>query len=83
MNTIKDQVSELIQFTATTSEELVEQKNAFIDRLSEGVDKMKESKVFTEMEIKEVSRYGLQILNERFVSAKQDIVNTARKNFKF
>ena len=83
MNTIKNQVDELIQFTATSFDELSEQKNTFLDRLSEGVDKMKEAKVFTEMEIKEISQYGLQVLNARFTSAKQEIANTIRKNFKF
>lgn len=83
MNTIKNQVDELIQFTATNLDELSEQKSALIDRLSEGVDKMKEAKVFAEMEIKEISQYGIQVLNARFAAAKQDITNTIRKNFKF
>lgn len=83
MNTIKNQVDELIQFTATSLDELSEQKSALIDRLSEGVDKMKETKVFTEMEIKEISQYGIHVLNTRFAEAKQEIANTIRKNFKF
>lgn len=83
MNTIKNQVDELIQFTATNLDELSEQKSALIDRLSEGVDKMKEAKVFTEMEIKEISQYGIHVLNTRFAEAKQEIANTIRKNFKF
>ena len=83
MNTIKNQVDELIQFTATSLDELSEQKSTFIDRLSEGVDKMKEAKVFTEMEIKEISQYGSHVLNTRFAEAKQEIANTIRKNFKF
>ena len=83
MNTIKNQVDELIQFTATNLDELSEQKSALIDRLSEGVDKMMETKVFTEMEIKEISQYGIHVLNTRFAEAKQEIANTIRKNFKF
>lgn len=83
MNTIKNQVDELIQFTATSLDELAEQKTTFIDRLSEGVDKMKEARVFTEMEIKEISQYGVQVLNARFASAKQELVSTIRANFKF
>jgi hypothetical protein len=83
MNTIKNQVDELIQFTATNLDELSEQKSALIDRLSEGVDRMKEAKVFTEAEIKEISQYGVQVLNARFAAAKQEIANTIRKNFKF
>ena len=83
MNTIKNQVDELIQITATSLDELSEQKSTFIDRLSEGVDKMKEAKVFTEMEIKEISQYGIHVLNTRFASARQEIANTIRKNFKF
>lgn len=83
MNTIKNQVDELIQFTATNLDELAEQKSALIDRLSEGIDKMKEAKVFTEMEIKEISQYGLQVLNARFAEARQEITSTIRKNFKF
>ena len=83
MNPIKNQVDELIQFTATSLNELAEQKTTFIDRLSEGVDKMKEATVFTEMEIKEISQYGVQVLNARFAEAKHEIANTIRKNFKF
>lgn len=83
MNKIKDQIDTLIVFNATDLNSLQEEKSTLIDRLSEGVDKMKETKVFTEAEIKEISQYGVQVLNARFTLAKQDITNTIRTNFTF
>ena len=83
MNRIKDQVDSIIKFTATTFEALAEERSTIQDRIVEGVEKMKESSVFSEAEIKEVSQYAVNTLNTRYSSAKADITNNIRESFEF
>jgi hypothetical protein len=83
MNRIKDQVDSIIKFTATTFEALSEERSTIQDRIIEGVEKMKESSVFSEAEIKEVSQYAVNTLNTRYSSAKADITNNIRDSFEF
>lgn len=83
MNAIKDQVSSLVNFTAKTFEALTEERNKIQDRLIEGIEKMKDSKVFSEAEVKEVSQYALNVLNARYNSAKEDLTQELRNSFEF
>lgn len=83
MNKIKDQVDALIVFNATDFESLQEEKMHITDRCIEGIEKMKESKVFTDKEISEINQYWPAIVNARYNAAKQDIANTIRTNFTF
>lgn len=83
MNKIKDQVNSIVTFTATTFEALSEERSAIQDRITEGIEKMKESLVFSEAEIKEVAQYAANTLNTRYSSAKADITNSLRDSFEF
>lgn len=83
MNKIKDQVDALIVFNATDFDSLQEEKMHITDRCNEGIEKMKESKVFTDKEISEINQYWPAIVNARYNAAKQDIANCIRTNFTF
>ena len=83
MNKIKDQVDALIVFNATDFDSLQEEKMHITDRCIEGIEKMKESKVFTDKEISEINQYWPAIVNARYNAAKQDIANCIRTNFTF
>jgi hypothetical protein len=83
MNAIKDQVDSIVKFTATTFDALAEERSKIQDRIVEGVEKMKEAKVFSEAEVKEISQYAVNVLNARYSSAKADITNDIRNTFEF
>jgi hypothetical protein len=83
MNKIKDQVDALIVFNATDFDSLQEEKMHITDRCIEGIEKMKESKVFTDKEIAEINQYWPTVVNARYNAAKQDIANCIRTNFTF
>ena len=83
MNKIKDQVDALVVFNATDFDSLQEEKMHITDRCIEGIEKMKESKVFTDKEIAEINQYWPTIVNARYNDAKQNIANCIRTNFTF
>lgn len=83
MNAIKDQVDSIVKFTATTFDALTEERGRIQDRIVDGLERMKESKVFSEAEIKEVSQFALNTLNTRYSSARADITNNIRTSFEF
>lgn len=83
MNKIKDQVDALIVFNATDFDSLQEEKMHITDRCIEGIEKMKESKVFTDKEIAEINQYWPTVVTARYNAAKQDIANCIRTNFTF
>lgn len=83
MNAIKDQVDSIVKFTATTFDALAEERSKIQDRIIEGVEKMKEAKVFSEAEVKEISQYAVNVLNARYSSTKADITNDLRNTFEF
>ena len=83
MNKIKDQVDALVVFNATDFDSLQKEKMHITDRCIEGIEKMKESKVFTDKEIAEINQYWPAIVNARYNAAKQNIANCIRTNFTF
>ena len=83
MNKIKDQIDALVVFSATDFDSLQEEKMHITDRCIEGIEKMKESKVFTDKEIAEINQYWPSVVNARYNTAKQDIANNIRANFTF
>lgn len=83
MNKIKEQIDALVVFSATDFDSLQEEKIHITDRCIEGIEKMKEAKVFTDKEISEINQYWPSVVNTRYNSAKQDIANTIRTNFTF
>ena len=83
MEKIKAQVSAIVAFNKTTLEELGLQYGEISDRLSEGISRMKNSRVFSTDEIKEVNDYSKSLLDTRYQEAKRDITATLRENFEF
>lgn len=83
MNKIKDQIDKLVVFNATDFDSLQEEKSRIADRCVEGIEKMKESKVFADKEIAEINQYWPSVMNARYNAAKQEITNNIRANFTF
>ena len=83
MDKIKDQIDALVVFSATDFDSLQEEKVRIIDRCVEGVERMKDAKVFTDKEIAEVNQYWPSVVDTRYNSARQDIANAIRTNFVF
>lgn len=83
MEKIKEQVSAIVAFNKTTLEELGLQYGEISDRLSEGISKMKNSRVFSVNEIKEINDFGKSILDTRYQEAKRDITIKIRESFEF
>lgn len=83
MNKIKEQIDALVVFSATDFDSLQEEKMSITDRCIEGVEKMKETKVFTDKEVSEINQYWPSVVNARYNAAKQDIANKIRTNFVF
>lgn len=83
MNKIKDQIDALVVFSATDFDSLQEEKVRIIDRCVEGVERMKDAKVFTDKEIAEVNQYWPSVVDTRYNSARQDITDAIRTNFIF
>lgn len=83
MNKIKEQIDVLVVFSATDFDSLAEEKTKIADRCIEGIEKMKEAKVFTDKEISEINQYWPSVVNARYNAAKQDIANKIRTNFVF
>ena len=87
MDSIKEQVSAIVVYKATTFEALEVEFDEIKARVEEGIDKMKAQNgfttVFTDEEITEVNDYARELLCDRYRSCKTDIVGTTRRNFVF
>ena len=83
MKAIKDQISAIVVFTATNLHTLTEEYGAIRDRLVEGLDKMKMANIYSKAEVEEIRMYMYEVLNNRYASAKTDVVNKLRSEFQF
>ena len=86
MNTIesiKEQVSAVVVFTAVTLNECSNQNDALCYRIEEAIGRMEKSKVFTKAEINDVLRYAHITRRARYNERKRDIIAQARAEFKF
>lgn len=83
MKTIKDQISAIVVFKATNLHHLTEEYGAVRDRLVEGLDKMKMANIYSKAEVEEIRMYMYEVLNNRYASAKTDVVNKLRSEFTF
>ena len=83
MKTIKDQISAIVVFKATTLSNLTDEYAAVRDRLAEGLDKMKNANIYSKAEVEEIRVYMYEVLNNRYASAKTDVVNKLRSEFQF
>jgi flagellar basal body-associated protein FliL len=83
MKAIKDQISAIVVFNATTLPNLTKEYDEIRDRLLEGLDKMKVANVFSKNEIEEIRVCMYEVLNNRYTSVRTDIINKLRSEFIF
>lgn len=83
IESIKEQVSAVVVFTAITLDECYDQDDALCDRITEALDRMEKSKVFTKAEIDDVRKYAHNMRYSRLNNCKRDIIAKARADFKF
>lgn len=84
---IKEQVSAIVVFKVNTYEELEATYDAIRARVEKGVENMEHAnqpvQIFSESEINNVYTYAIEILGDRYRSAKNDIISHARGSFEF
>lgn len=83
MKAIKDQISAIVVFKATTLSNLTEEYAIIRDRLVEGLDKMKSANIYSKAETEDIRVYMYEVLNNRYANAKSDVVNKLRSEFQF
>lgn len=83
IESIKEQISAIVVFSATTLDKTREQYESILDRIYEGKERMKESELFTEGEIKDVYIYAMRLLGDRFRGCRMDIRTKGRAEFQF
>lgn len=83
MEKIKKQVTELIAFKATTFEELAAEYDSLSTRIQEGLAEMKASKVFTDVEIREVKDHAFALMDSGYKATRGAIAANLRENFEF
>lgn len=87
IDSIKEQVSAIVNYKATTLEALEVEFEEIKARINEGVEKMKATNelatVFDEQEIKEIDGYAKTLLCNRYREMKCSIIDATRRNFVF
>lgn len=83
MEKIKNQVAEIVVFTGKSFEDIDQEYNEIGRRIDEGIERMKEAKVFSSSEIEEVRKYAINMINNRYDAAYSDIRGSIRSNFEF
>ena len=82
MEKLKEQISKIIVFKVSSMEELETAYSTIYDRLQDGYKRMSDF-YFSEPEIKEVKKYGGDMLYRRYTEAMRDLKNQIRDNFEF
>lgn len=83
MKKIESQISNAVSFTGVTLEELDKHVQSMTDRISVGLDKMKESKLFTEDEIKYIQEFATKLIQARSEAHRKMMIEQAREKFRF
>jgi hypothetical protein len=83
MKKIKQQIDSIISFKANSLEKLTEEYDSIRERIQEGIEKMQNSKIFTNEEIKEINTYAKTMLNQKYTNARTDLTKTLKDNFVF
>lgn len=83
MEKIKQQIDQIISFKADSLEKLAEEYDSMHERIQQGIEKMQNSKIFTNDEIKEINTYAKTMLNQKHASARADLTKTLKENFVF
>ena len=83
MDKIKEQITKIVVFKSTTLDAISEEFDAIKDRLIEGIDKMKQARIFSDTEIKEMHEYGSKLLGAAYKEHRDQLVQNLRKSFEF
>jgi hypothetical protein len=83
MKKIESQISNHVSFAGVTLEELPKLVQSMTDRISVGLDKMKESKLFTEDEIKYIQEFATKLIKVRSEEHSKMMIAQAREKFRF
>ena len=83
MENIRKQVNVIIEFNATTLEELNVEYGKVSQRVKNGTEKMRESGVFSQREIDHIINYAKDLLDKKFADKSSSIIKNIRANFEF
>ena len=83
MQAITSQVESLVQYKGETFDAINQEYDSLKDRIEEGIQKMKESNVFTDSEIKQVRDFAMNLLGVRYREMKDTITKNMRESFQF
>ena len=83
MDKIKATINEIVTYNWGNFESIKTQYEKIGDRLSEGIAKMKESGVFSEAEIQEITTLAYSLRKDRYLEAKNAITEKMRESFEF
>lgn len=80
---IKTQVFNIVVYKENTIEGIDQEYDLIGDRLFEGIKKMKESGLFTEAEVEDVTKYAGSLRNKEYDKRRDEIIRFDRANFVF
>jgi hypothetical protein len=83
MKHIESQINTIISFRDVELKDLEKHATSLNDRITLGIKSMKDSKLFTEEEIQQVTSYAYKLLSERADERRKLLVADARSKFVF
>lgn len=83
MKNIESQISTIISFRDVELKDLEKHASDIETRISLGIENMKNSKLFTDEEIKQMSTYAFKLLSTRSEERRKILVADARSKFVF
>jgi hypothetical protein len=83
MDAIKKQVDAIVVYKGETFAAVNAEYNDIKDRISEGLDKMKDAMIFSDAEINSIRKYAMELLGIRYRVAKDALTKTQRASFQF
>lgn len=83
MKNIESQISTIISFRDVDLKDLEKHASDLENRISLGIENMKNSKLFTDEEIKQMSSYAFKLLSVRADERRKLLVADARSKFIF
>ena len=83
MKKIQDQIANIITYDCKDFDSLTVQYENLGNRISEGIAKMQEAKIFTDAEIQEISTFATTLRRDRYTEAKKALIESMRNAFEF
>lgn len=83
MKKIQDQIANIITYDCKDFDSLTVQYENLGNRISEGIAKMQEAKIFTDAEIQEISTFATTLRRDRYIEAKKALIESMRNAFEF